>query len=555
MQFRVDPAKGVAPAFNTAALTAAIPAAFAQAQDPMIVPESAYDAAYGTDSPDNYVRIQDTQTSFTPNGSSSPVTIALQPKAIQELFEPTYGRMNATLGVELPNTTMINQTTIPLGYAEPYTESISAGDQAVPIGTSGDNTQIWKITHNGVDTHFIHFHLFNVQVLNRVGWDGMVKPPDPNELGWKDTVRMNPLEDTIVALRPITPQVPFGIPDSVRSVDVTRPPTAMISTFDATTGNAITVPNTPVNYGWEYVWHCHILGHEENDMMRPIRFDVPKLLAQAPVLAVASSSQGLSLSWSDGTPVTIPYGQPGASWGDFSAEIGYRIERAETSPIAVPYAEIGTALANHATYLDTAAAPGATYTYKVTAYNAAGDAASNEVTGSLVPTVPGPPTDVTAVAGNASAVVCVDGSRRGRSNASGQRLHRDVVAGRARLRHQRSAHLPGFRSRQRHGLYIRGYRFQCTWSGARVCEVRACDPGYCSSPAIEGEGRSGSRFSRRHLDGPRQPSYRDHGIHGQCLRVGRSDMPDNGASWMHRFRPGQRNLLHLHGHGQEQLWQ
>ena len=26
------------------------------------------------------------------------------------------------------------------------------------------------------------------------------------------------------------------------------------------------------NFGHEYVWHCHILGHEENDMMRPIMF-------------------------------------------------------------------------------------------------------------------------------------------------------------------------------------------------------------------------------------------------------------------------------------------
>ena len=24
------------------------------------------------------------------------------------------------------------------------------------------------------------------------------------------------------------------------------------------------------NFGWEYVWHCHILGHEENDMMRAL---------------------------------------------------------------------------------------------------------------------------------------------------------------------------------------------------------------------------------------------------------------------------------------------
>ena len=25
------------------------------------------------------------------------------------------------------------------------------------------------------------------------------------------------------------------------------------------------------NFGDEYVWHCHILGHEENDMMRSLK--------------------------------------------------------------------------------------------------------------------------------------------------------------------------------------------------------------------------------------------------------------------------------------------
>jgi hypothetical protein len=44
-----------------------------------------------------------------------------------------------------------------------------------------------------------------VQLLNRVGWDGIIRKPDANELGWKDTVRVSPLEDTIVALRPVVP--------------------------------------------------------------------------------------------------------------------------------------------------------------------------------------------------------------------------------------------------------------------------------------------------------------------------------------------------------------
>ena len=319
MQFQVTSTLGVSPAFNTAPLTTALPAAFAASQDQIIVPEAAYSAVYGQALTNHYVNIADTATTFTPLNVTNPatlgapVTIGLAPKAIQELFETGYGRMNATLGVELPNTTGVNQTTVPLGYAEPYTEEISPSDLGTQIGSLGDGTQIWKITHNGVDTHAIHFHLFNVQLINRVGWDGMVKPPDPNELGWKETVRMNPLEDAIVALRPVEPMVPFGVPDSIRPVDVTRPTTATINTLDPLTGGATTVLNTPVNLGWEYVWHCHLLGHEENDMMRPIKTDMPKALADAPVVSVAASAGALNLSWTDGTPATqAAYGTLGS---------------------------------------------------------------------------------------------------------------------------------------------------------------------------------------------------------------------------------------------------
>ena len=83
----------------------------------------------------------------------------------------------------------------------PRRRSPSATSIRPPRSSLHGETQIWKITHNGVDTHAIHFHLFNVQVINRVGWDGAIRPPDPNELGWKETVRMNPLEDVIVALQ------------------------------------------------------------------------------------------------------------------------------------------------------------------------------------------------------------------------------------------------------------------------------------------------------------------------------------------------------------------
>lgn len=196
--------------------------------------------------------------------------VPLQLKAIQELFTLDYGRMNATLGTEIPFTNFTNQTTLPFGFLDWTTEIVQK-----------DVPQLWYLYHNGVDTHFVHFHLFNVQVINRIGWDGSVRAIDPNEIGWKETVRMNPLENIVFAIKPITPKLlPFPIPDSIRLQDPTKPANvfdADISGIDPATGNANPAwqINTLVNYGWEYVWHCHILGHEENDMMRPIIYQVP----------------------------------------------------------------------------------------------------------------------------------------------------------------------------------------------------------------------------------------------------------------------------------------
>jgi hypothetical protein len=272
MQFDVEGTPAPAP-FDLAALQQRLPAVYGATQPKPIVPEKAYDAAFSTSTPaDTLARIQDTTLSLPGLTKALP----LQPKAIQELFETDYGRMNATLGTELPNTTGFNQTTIPLGFVDPPTETMAPSDLATPVGSANDGTQIWKITHNGVDTHAIHFHLFNVQLINRVGWDGAIKPPDPNELGWKDTVRMNPLEDVIVAMRPSVPDIPFKVPDSVRPLDPTKPlgVSTGFTQVDPLTGNPKTVTNQLYNFGWEYVWHCHLLGHEENDMMRPIAFQV-----------------------------------------------------------------------------------------------------------------------------------------------------------------------------------------------------------------------------------------------------------------------------------------
>ena len=327
MQIVVDQPATSATKFTLASLTSALPAIFKQTQPAPIVPEPTYPPASGGYSPTpTYSLITDANLTWFPIGSTTPVTYTDERKTIQELFTLDYGRMNATLGVELPLTNFLTQTTIPLGYIDPVTEVINQGD-----------TQLWHITHNGVDTHFIHFHLFNVQVINRSAWDGTKRPPDPNELGWKDTVRMNPLEDILVALQPIQPLPPFPIRDSYRLLDVTMNPgsdcpapantgsplpCSIFTNVDPVTNIGIQTPNEIKNFGWEYVWHCHILGHEENDMMRAIAFNVPpEAPSNLTVAAAVSPQTGLNLSWTDNSASETGFTLQRASDAGFTANL------------------------------------------------------------------------------------------------------------------------------------------------------------------------------------------------------------------------------------------
>jgi hypothetical protein len=190
-----------------------------------------------------------------------------------------------------------------------------------------DGTQLWRITHNGVDTHPIHFHLFDVQVINRVTWDNIIIPNDANENGWKDTVRMSPLEDTIVALRPIIPQVPFEVPNSVRPLNPMMPAgsTAMFFNTDPQ-GNplATNITNQTINFGWEYVWHCHILSHEEMDMMRPVSLAMPPLKATltAAALTGTAPNQRFRLTWTDNSITETRFAVERTTDGTTWTEVG-----------------------------------------------------------------------------------------------------------------------------------------------------------------------------------------------------------------------------------------
>jgi FtsP/CotA-like multicopper oxidase with cupredoxin domain len=266
MQFRVGATPAIpGSAFSLAALETAIPQAYVASQPPPIVPQTYYPGAY--QSPVNYhATINATSLTFKPLGSNVPITLQAEQKAIVELFDP-YGRINATLGYEFyePNANPARSNGVGFAYIDPPAEVFTRGQ-----------IQLWKITHNGVDTHPIHIHLNNAQIVNRVGWDNVIKPPEPWERGWKETIRMNPLESVFIAQKADLPTVPFQIPDSVRPLNPARPlgdPTGFTNINPKTGQPLNTTPtvNIMYNFGAEYVWHCHILGHEENDMMRPLK--------------------------------------------------------------------------------------------------------------------------------------------------------------------------------------------------------------------------------------------------------------------------------------------
>jgi spore coat protein A len=166
-----------------------------------------------------------------------PPGVPVRQLTLNEAFD-SLGRL-----IQLVGTNQLSPT-VPASYGRAYMDAATE----YPLAGS---TEVWQIANLTGDTHPMHFHLVNVQILGRQPFNaakyagtplytGPARNPDPTELGWKETVKMHPGEVTTVMIKFDLPAVPFVVPAS---------------------------PNTG---GHEYVWHCHILEHEEHDMMRPL---------------------------------------------------------------------------------------------------------------------------------------------------------------------------------------------------------------------------------------------------------------------------------------------
>jgi spore coat protein A, manganese oxidase len=104
----------------------------------------------------------------------------------------------------------------PMHWMDEITEHVNLGD-----------VETWEISNLTADAHPIHIHEVMFQVVDRQPIGGAARPPEPTEHGLKDTVVTLPGEITRLKAR-------FDLPG-------------------------------------RYVWHCHIVDHEDNEMMRPFR--------------------------------------------------------------------------------------------------------------------------------------------------------------------------------------------------------------------------------------------------------------------------------------------
>jgi FtsP/CotA-like multicopper oxidase with cupredoxin domain len=244
------------------------------------VPDASYNPALGTP-----IRSGSQRLVRLVNPATGTLAPGVVPDQVRQLT------LNEVMGDEGPLAALLNNT-IWSGTDRPDFMPITTGGQTIyysELPAEGE-TEVWEIVNLTADAHPIHTHLTQFQVLNRqrfnvhrytrdymrafppqlVTMDGFGPPldyntgnpralggnpditpyltgpataPNANEAGWKDTVTMLPGQVTRIVVRYAPTDTPVSVPDG-------------------------TYPFNPGLGG--FVWHCHILEHEDNEMMRPL---------------------------------------------------------------------------------------------------------------------------------------------------------------------------------------------------------------------------------------------------------------------------------------------
>ena len=167
------------------------------------------------------------------------------------LFEvkDAQGHVTPELG-PAENTTDIDGNPVPFGplpFSAPATETPKLG-----------STEEWDIYNFTEDAHPIHIHLTQFQVLGKE----QISFKDANDDGIPDNVRGRP--DLTAGSDPSTDDVVTGANIPLRPEDL-----GLQDTVTVAPGTMVRVLGTFDKPG-DYVWHCHIVSHEDNSMMRPL---------------------------------------------------------------------------------------------------------------------------------------------------------------------------------------------------------------------------------------------------------------------------------------------
>ncbi len=119
-----------------------------------------------------------------------------------------------------------------------------------------NDIETWDIINTTADAHPMHLHLVQFQVIGRTPFDNTSLPPDPNAFVPPVTDPMNGVyrEPSYSATGPLVPPDPW---DAGWKDTIYTPP------------GFVTTVRAKFDILGTYVWHCHILSHEEHDMMRP----------------------------------------------------------------------------------------------------------------------------------------------------------------------------------------------------------------------------------------------------------------------------------------------